>query len=86
MAHPRRVFSRQEIMDRLWELGCESGPRSVDIYISRLRARGGGEWGVSIQTVRGLGYRLVAIPAPEGEDQKQGRGPSGPRPCGSFQR
>ena len=67
MAHPRRVFSRQEIMDRLWELGCESGPRSVDIYISRLRARCGGEWGFSIQTVRGLGYRLVAIPAPEGE-------------------
>lgn len=60
MAHPKRVFSRQEIMDRLWELGCESGPRSVDIYISRLRARCGDGWGFSIQTVRGLGYRLTA--------------------------
>ena len=62
LAHPRRIFTRQEVMDRLWELGCESGPRSVDVYVARIRSRCGEDWGFSIQTVRGLGYRLVAVP------------------------
>ena len=57
MAHPRRLFSRQDIMDRLWELGCESGPRSVDVYIARLRRRCGEDWGFRLETVRGFGYQ-----------------------------
>jgi len=58
LAHPRRIFTRQELLDRLWEMGSEAGPRSVDVAVRRLRARCGESWGFSIQTVRGLGYRL----------------------------
>lgn len=58
MANPRRVFSRQELLDRLWEPSSESGPRAVDVAIRRLRARCGPGWGFRIEAVRGLGYRL----------------------------
>lgn len=57
LAYPRRIFTRQELLDRLWELGSEAGPRAVDVVVRRLRVRCGGDWGFSIQTVRGLGYR-----------------------------
>ena len=58
MANPRRVFSRQELLDRLWEPSSESGPRAVDVAIRRLRARCGSGWGFRIEAVRGMGYRL----------------------------
>lgn len=57
LAHPRRIFTRQELLDRLWEAGSETGPRAVDVAVRRLRARCGEDWGFSIQTARGLGYR-----------------------------
>lgn len=59
LAHPRRIFTRQELLDRLWGPESESGPRSVDVAIRRLRLRCKEGWGFSIQSVRGLGYRLV---------------------------
>lgn len=59
MAHPRRVFSRQELLDRLWELESEAGPRAVDAAVRRLRERCGEGWGFRIEAVRGIGYRLV---------------------------
>lgn len=59
LSHPRRIFTRQELLDRLWEPASEAGPRAVDVAIRRLRARLGEGWGFSIQSVRGLGYRLA---------------------------
>lgn len=59
LAHPRRIFTRQELLDHLWEPASESGPRAVDVAIRRLRARCGSGWGFAIQAVPGLGYRLV---------------------------
>ena len=56
-SHPGRVFSRSELLDRLWVeyfLGTE---RTVDQHISQLRARLKDEL---IETVRGRGYRLVS--------------------------
>lgn len=70
MAHPRRVFSRRELLDRLWELGSEAGPRAVDAAVRRLRARCGGGWGFRIEAVRGIGYRLVQEQG-EQEEQKE---------------
>jgi len=59
LAHPRRVFSRQELLDRLWGLESEAGPRAVDVTVRRLRLRCGTGWGFRIEAVRGVGYRLV---------------------------
>ena len=51
-----RVLARQEIAIRL---GCSSTGRAVDIHIHRLRAKCEGLRGASIETVRGVGYRLA---------------------------
>lgn len=60
LSHPKRIFTRQELLDRLWEPVSEAGPRAVDVAVRRLRARMGEGWGFTIQSVRGLGYRLAA--------------------------
>lgn len=59
LTHPRRIFTRQELLDRLWEPSSEAGPRAVDVVVRRLRARCGTGWGFRIEAVRGLGYRLT---------------------------
>ncbi len=59
MRHPRQVLSRQQILDAVW--GFAHDPRSnvVDVYVGYLRGKlDSGEPSV-IETVRGMGYRLV---------------------------
>ena len=56
-SHPGRVFSRSELLDRLWEEDFLGTERTVDQHISQLRARLKDEL---IETVRGRGYRLVS--------------------------
>ena len=63
MRNPGRVFSRQEILDHVWELDYLGGTRTVDVHVRRLRAKTEAA-GDLFETVRGVGYRLVA-PAAE---------------------
>ncbi len=64
--HAGQVVSRQELLQQIW--GITALParsrlktRTVDMHISRLRAklRHGTDAGMTIQTVRGSGYRLT---------------------------
>ncbi len=59
--HPNRVFSREEILDRVWGYDFEGDARTVDTHIKRIRAKlgdgPGGAW--SIETVWGVGYRFA---------------------------
>jgi DNA-binding response OmpR family regulator len=59
MRHPRQVLSRQQILDAVW--GFTHDPRSnvVDVYVGYLRAKLDGDGSSTIETVRGMGYRLV---------------------------
>jgi two-component system, OmpR family, phosphate regulon response regulator PhoB len=61
MARPERVFSRAQLLDRVWGNENYIEDRTVDVHIRRLRAalESGGHAGL-IQTVRGVGYRLSA--------------------------
>jgi DNA-binding response OmpR family regulator len=54
MQHPGRVFTRAEVLDRVWGLGFETDSNVLDVYISNLRAKLGDE---VAETVRGVGYR-----------------------------
>jgi DNA-binding response OmpR family regulator len=54
--HPGQVLSREQLLDRVWGLGHDPGSNVVDVYIGYLRRKLGAEL---IQTVRGMGYRLV---------------------------
>lgn len=59
MQHPRRVFSREELLDALWGPDIHVEPRTVDVHIRRLRKsiNGPGELDV-VRTVRTAGYAL----------------------------
>ncbi|MEU1812667.1 winged helix-turn-helix domain-containing protein [Micromonospora aurantiaca (nom. illeg.)] len=54
--HPRRVFTRNQLLDRVWGHPF-TGARSVDVHVRRLRVKLGADLPV-ITTVRGVGYRL----------------------------
>lgn len=57
MRHPRRVFSRETILNRVWGEENFVSDRIVDVYITNLRKKLG-EMGNRIVTVRGVGYRF----------------------------
>lgn len=61
MRHPNQVFSREQLIDRVFGLDYDSYERAIDIHISRLRGRlkDAGQDNV-IQTVYGAGYKFVA--------------------------
>lgn len=52
-----RVFSRQQLLERVWGVDYYGGSRTVDIHVRRLRMKLG-EDNVPIETVRGVGYKL----------------------------
>jgi two-component system phosphate regulon response regulator PhoB len=54
------VLARDVLMDRVWGYHGEATSRTLDTHIRRLREKLGNE-GASIETVRGIGYR-VAMP------------------------
>jgi two-component system response regulator RegX3 len=57
---PGRVFSRRQIMERLWSSPIIPDDRTCDVHISNLRRKLGGDTGRDlIATVRGIGYKLV---------------------------
>ena len=62
MAHPERVHSRQQLLDKVWGDHVFIEERTVDVHVKRLReALGAG--GMLVETVRGAGYRITAQPA-----------------------
>jgi two-component system, OmpR family, alkaline phosphatase synthesis response regulator PhoP len=64
LAHPGRVYSREQLLRSIWGEGTHVTPRNVDVHIRRLRERieetpDDPKW---LQTVRGFGYRFE-VPA-----------------------
>lgn len=59
-SYPNRIFSREQIIELVWGNDFEGNDRTVDVHIKRLRERFTEDsHGFSIQTVRGLGYKLT---------------------------
>lgn len=54
---PQKVFSRQELLDRVWGQDFLGETRTVDVHIGTLRQKLGSAGGY-IKTVRGVGYQL----------------------------
>lgn len=60
VSRPGRLFPREEIIERVWHQRYLPTSRTLDVHIRRLRAKLElMKAEVSIQTVRGVGYRLV---------------------------
>ena len=56
--HPGKVFTREQLLSRVWGYEYYGGARTVDVHVRRLRAKLGEEHGDLIQTVRSVGYRF----------------------------
>jgi len=63
MTHPERVYTREQLLDRVWGGNVYVEERTIDVHIRRLR-KALEEYGYDrlIQTVRGSGYRFSARP------------------------
>jgi DNA-binding response OmpR family regulator len=59
-AAPGRVFSRQALLERVWQHGFFGDERLVDVHVRRLRTKVERDPSAPrlVVTVRGLGYRL----------------------------
>lgn len=55
-----RVFSRQQILERVWGADYVGGARTVDVHVRRLRMKLGTTM-KSLETVRGHGYRMRGL-------------------------
>ncbi len=63
MTHPERVYTREQLLDRIWGGNVYVEERTIDVHIRRLR-KALEETGHDrlVQTVRGSGYRFSARP------------------------
>ena len=54
--HPERVYTREALLEQVWDMDFAGGTRTVDIHVQRLRKKLG-DWQTLIQTVYGIGYK-----------------------------
>jgi two-component system, OmpR family, alkaline phosphatase synthesis response regulator PhoP len=68
-SHPRRIYSRDRLLDEVWGPDRFVTPRTVDVHIRRLREKieEAPDAPQYLQTVRGSGYRFSAEPAEAAE-------------------
>lgn len=59
MAHPDKLFTREEILAEVWDIsGNFVNDNTLSVTVKRIREKLGDEDGSFIKTVRGMGYRL----------------------------
>lgn len=59
LSYPKKIFTRQELMDDIWGLDSDADERTVDVHIKRLREKFVNIPEFEIVTIRGLGYKGV---------------------------
>jgi two-component system alkaline phosphatase synthesis response regulator PhoP len=57
MSKPDKVFSRDEIFERVWGNDVVVGERTIDVHIRRIREKLETD---NIRTIKGVGYKYVA--------------------------
>lgn len=57
-SHPKQVFTREQLLDKIWGYDFVGDTRTVDVHIKRLRDKFEGEHSWSIKTVWGVGYKF----------------------------
>jgi DNA-binding response OmpR family regulator len=59
LSYPKKTFTRNQLMDDFWGVENDSTPRTVDVYIAKLREKFTACKDFEIVTVHGLGYKAV---------------------------
>ena len=60
-ANPGKVFSREQLLRRVWGRGPGKGARTVDVHVHRLRRKLGPRYGRSLVTVRNVGLDFRSL-------------------------
>lgn len=58
MENPGRVYTRDQLLEKIWNVDYAGETRTVDVHIGTLRTKLG-KCGNYIETVRGVGYHIV---------------------------
>lgn len=56
VSNPEHVFTREEIMNKVWGHDAVVGDRTIDVHIRKLREKIGDNY---IKTIKGVGYKLI---------------------------
>ncbi|MDR0853246.1 MAG: response regulator transcription factor [Clostridiales Family XIII bacterium] len=59
LSYPKKTFTRSQLIGEFWGLESESGLRTVDVFITKLRDKFSGCTDFEIVTIRGFGYKAV---------------------------
>ena len=59
LSYPKKTFTRTQLMDEFWDADTTSSPRTVDVYMTKLRTKLVLCKEFEIVTVHGLGYKAV---------------------------
>ncbi|MBP3569849.1 MAG: response regulator transcription factor [Lachnospiraceae bacterium] len=59
LSYPKKTFTRSQLMDEFWDMDSASGPRVVDVYMTKIRDKFSECDSFEIVTVHGLGYKAV---------------------------
>ncbi|MFJ2111584.1 response regulator transcription factor [Streptomyces sp. NPDC087850] len=78
---PGALMTREQIMEAVWDTNWFGPTKTLDVHVGALRRKLAGA--ISIETVRGVGFRLVVLPAetpgpPETPGPTGSTGPTGP--------
>ena len=57
-SHPNQVFTREQLLERIWGYEYQGETRTVDVHIKRLREKLEGDFPWSIATVWRVGYKF----------------------------
>ncbi|MGN0528024.1 MAG: response regulator transcription factor [Eubacterium sp.] len=59
LSYPKQIFTKQQIMDEIWNFETKSDDHTVEVHINRLREKFKGNADFYIKTIRGFGYMGV---------------------------
>lgn len=59
LSYPDKIITRQQLMDEIWGYDSETDAHTIDVHIARLRDKLKPFRDFEIQTIRGLGYKVV---------------------------
>ncbi|GAB7108219.1 two-component system response regulator CreB [Streptomyces phaeofaciens JCM 4814] len=83
---PGAVYSRQQIIDRVWDPHYQGPTKTLDVHVATLRRKlGNPAW---IQTLRGVGFRLAvhtALPGPPSPYGPPQDAPPAPAPAPAYE-
>jgi len=59
LSYPKKTFTRSQLLDEFWNMDSDTGPRAVDVYMTKLREKFACCEDFEIVTVHGMGYKAV---------------------------